>query len=218
MITLVQFPWSPFCITQQRILEYGGVKFRTVNVPCTNRALVWKWTRQRYYAVPIIKDGKLVVFEIDEDSQVIAKYLDAKYELGLFPRELAGVQNLIWRHIENEVEAVGFKLNDIFYEEFVPEEEWLAFIRHKERKFGRHCLEQWRQQQGALLEELSRRLIPYEQMLGTRPYLLDAQPRFVDFDLYGILSNFLFAGHHRLPAPHTRLQQWYDRMRHINKK
>ena len=33
-----------------------------------------------------------------------------------------------------------------------------------------------------------------------RPFLLDQRPRFVDFDLYGILANFLYSGHYRLPA------------------
>jgi glutathione S-transferase len=218
MTILVQIPWSPFCIVQRRILSYAGVRFKTVNVPSTDRTLVWRWTRQRYYAVPIIKDGPNVIFEIDDDSQVVAKYLDNKHQLGLFPREWAGVQSVIWRHIENEIEGVGFKLNDAYFQEFVPEREWLAFIRHKERKFGRHCIDQWKQQQQALLEELSRRLVPYEQMLATRPFLLDNQPRFLDFDLYGMLANFLYTGHHRLPAPHTRLQLWYDRMTHVKKK
>ncbi|MEI7730646.1 MAG: glutathione S-transferase C-terminal domain-containing protein [Verrucomicrobiota bacterium] len=218
MITLVQFPWSPFCIVQRRILEFGGARFRCANVPNTDRTLVWRLTRQRYHAVPIIKDGQNVIFEVDDNSQVIAKYLDARLQLGLFPKEWSGVQNVIWRHIENEIEDIAFRLNDIYYQEFVPEKEWLAFLRHKERKFGRHCLTQWQQQQSGLLEELSRRLIPYEQMLGTRPFLLDQQPRFVDFDLYGMLGNFMFSGHYQLPAPHNHLQQWYDRMTRLPKK
>src|SRR2546427_8701852 len=31
---------------------------------------------------PIIRDGKSVIFEVSDDSQVIAKYLDAKLQLG----------------------------------------------------------------------------------------------------------------------------------------
>ena len=202
---------------QRHILQCAGIKHRILNIPSTERSLVWRWTRQRYYAVPIIKDGKNVIFEVGDDSQVIAKYLDAKFSLGLFPKEWSGLQCLIWRHLENEVEAVGFKLNDIYYQAFVPENEWLPFLRHKERKFGRHCIAQWTAQQQTLLEEFSRRLIPYEQMLGTRPFLLDDRPRFVDYDLYGMLGNFLFSGNYRLPAPHTHLQQWYDRMTQLNK-
>ena len=32
------------------------------------------------------------------------------------------------------------------------------------------------------------------------PFLLDEQPRFVDFDLFGMLENFLYSGHYKLPA------------------
>jgi glutathione S-transferase len=212
MIELIQFPWSPYCIVQRRILEYSGVRFKIVNIPCAERTLVWRLTKQRYYQVPVIKDGKNVVFEVDEDSQVIGKYLDDKLQLGLFPREWEGVQSILWRCIENEVEGVGFKLNEVYWEEFVPASERLPYLRHKERKFGRGCIARWQDQTDELLDELSRRLLPFEEMLLHKPFLLESQPRFVDFDLFGILGNFLYSGHYKLPAAHTQLQSWYERM------
>lgn len=212
MIELIQFPWSPFCIVQRRILEYSGTRFRIVNIPSEDRSLVWRLTRERYYGVPIVKDGKAVLFETDEHSQVIAKYLDQKLGLHLFPREWEGVQSVLWRTIESDIEGVGFQLNDIYFREFVRRSDIVRFIRHKERKFGRGCLDRWREQQSQLLEQLTQRLIPFEQMLRDHPFLLDAQPRFVDFDLYGMLANFLYSGHYKLPALHTRLKAWYDRV------
>src|SRR5258706_14406122 len=92
MIELIQFPWSPYCLVQRRILEFGGVAHKIINVPQGDRSLVWRLTRQRYYQVPILKDGRTVLFETDENSQVIAKYLHAKLKLGLFPDELDGLQ------------------------------------------------------------------------------------------------------------------------------
>jgi glutathione S-transferase len=213
MIELVQFPWSPFCIVQRRILEYAGVRFKILNLPRTgDRSLIWKLTKERYYAVPIIKDSRTVVFEINEESQVIAKYLDNKFELGLFPPELRGVQSILWRYIENEVEGLGFKLNDAYYRENVVKADQLAYIRHKERKFGRGCLDQWRAQQPQLLEQLGERLVPFEYMLVNQPFLLGQSPRFVDFDLFGILGNFLYTGHYKLPTAHARIKQWHRRM------
>lgn len=212
MIELVQFPWSPFCIVQRRLLEYARARCKIINIPNGDRALVWRLTRGRYYAVPIIRDGKTVVFETDDHSQVIAKYLDDKFQLGLFPRDLEGVQSLLWRYFENDVEGFGFKLNDIYWRELVPKSDELRFLRHKERKFGRGCLDQWRAQQKGLLSGLAQALIPCEQMLVGHPFLLGERPRFVDFDLYGMLANFLYSGHYRLPAAHTRLKEWYARM------
>jgi glutathione S-transferase len=215
MIELIQFPYSPFCIVQRRILEYSGIRFKIVNIPNTDRSLVWRLTRQRYYHVPILRDGKSVLFETDEGSQVIAKYLDSKLQLGLFPRHWEGVQNILWRHIENEIEGLTFKLNDVYWRKLVPASEQMAFLRHKERKFGRGCLDQWRLHQNELLEKLAEQLLPFEEMLLDTTYLLEDRPRFVDFDLFGMLGNFLFSGQYSLPAAHTQLRGWYDRMRTI---
>jgi glutathione S-transferase len=218
MIELVQFPWSPFCIVQRRILEFSGAPFKIVNVPNTDRSLVWKLTRQRYYAVPIIKDGRNVVFEVSEHSQVIAKYLDDKLKLGLFPRELDGLQSIVWRCIENEIEGLGFKLNDIYWREFLPRAEALAFLRHKERKFGRGCIDQWQAQQKDLLHRLEQRLVAFEEMVAHQPFLLGGQPRFVDFDLFGMLENFLYSGNYRLPKAHNHLKDWHQRMTRLKIK
>jgi glutathione S-transferase len=218
MIELIQFPWSPFCIVQRRILEFSGTKFRTTNIPNGDRSLVWKLTRQRYYGVPIIRDGTSVVFEVSEESQVIAKCLDSKLGLGLFPWELEGEQSILWRYIENEIEGSCFRLNDVYWRELVPPADRLRFLRHKERKFGRGCIDQWKADRMGLLGQLEQRLIPFEEMLMHRPYLLDQRPRFVDFDLFGMLGNFLYSGHYRLPAKHTQIKAWYQRMAQVKLK
>ena len=215
MIELIQFPWSPYCLVQTRILEFSGAPCRIVNISSVERSLVWKLTKQRYYQVPIVRDGKNVVFETDDNSQLIAKYLDDRLRLGLFPHDFDGIQDILWRFIDNDVESFTFKLNDAYFEEFVPKADQLAYRRHKERKFGRHCLEQWREQENSLRMELQARLVPFEQMLMRRDFLLDAQPRFVDFDLWGMLANLNYSGHHALPAGQPRLLGWYDRMSKI---
>lgn len=215
MIELYQFPWSPFCIVQHRILEFSGAPFRTVEIPNTDRTIVWNLTRHRYYQVPVIKDGRQVIFETDENSQVVAKYLNERLKLNLFPDHWRGLQNILWSHIENDIEGLCFKLNDVHFKEFVPAREHLMFVRHKERRFGRGCIDLWTEQKKALLHDLAQRLSVFEQMLLTRPFLLDQQPRFVDFDLYGMLGNFLYSGHYRLPAAHTQLKKWHARMTQI---
>lgn len=212
MLELIQFPWSPYCLLHRRILEFAGVPHKITNIPPSDRSLVWRITKQRYYQVPVLRDGRQVLFETGDDTQVIAKYLDAKLGLGLFPREWDGVQRIIWRCIESEVEALTFRLNDACFEEFVPAREQLPYIRHKERKFGRGCIEQWRAGQKQLLADLSAALVPFEQMLASRPFLLDSRPRFVDFDLWGMLANFLYSGNYRLPSNHPKIKAWHGRM------
>jgi glutathione S-transferase len=212
MIELIQFPWSPYCLVQRRILEFGRIPHKIVNIPQSDRSRIWKLTRERYYHVPVLRDGRQVLFETGENSQVIAKYLDSTFNLNLFPERWAGLQNLIWRHVENDIEGLTFKLNDAQFKSFVPAVEQLAYRRHKERKFGRYCLEHWRDEQKQLTAELTELLVPYEQMLGHRSFLLEDCPRFVDFDLWGMLANFLYSGRYKLPTVHPKIKDWYGRM------
>jgi len=213
MIELIQFPWSPFCIVQRRILEFSGTPFQLTNLAQTgDRSRIWQLTKERYYSVPLLRDGRNVVFETGEDSQVIAKYLDQKLALGLFPAAIEGEQSILWRYIEIDIEGLTFKLNDAHYREFVARADQLAYVRHKERKFGRGCLAAWDAQQTEMRRQLEARLLPFEEMLGARPFLLGTQPRFVDFDLFGMLGNFLYSGHYRLPTRRPQLRKWYHRM------
>jgi glutathione S-transferase len=215
MTELIQFPWSPYCLVQKRILEFSGARHKVTNIQQSDRSLIWRLTKERYYQVPVVKDGRNVLFEVDENSQVIAKYLDAKLKLGLFPPQWDGLQRIVWRYIENDIEGLTFKLNDAHFREFVAPAEQLPYQRHKERKFGRGCLDHWRTNQKQLVSELNTLLVPFGQMLADRPFLLDDQPRFVDFDLWGMLSNFLYSGHYSLPAIHPKLRVWYRRMSKI---
>lgn len=213
MIELIQFPWSPFCIVQRRILEFSAARFKLSNLAQTgDRSLIWKLTKERYYAAPIVRDGRNVVFETGEDSQVIAKYLDQRLALGLFPAALEGEQSILWRYIENDIEGLTFKLNDAHYREFVARADQLSYVRHKERKFGRGCLAAWHEQQTDMVRQLEERLLAFEEMLTYRPFLLGDRPRFVDFDLLGMLGNFLYSGHYQLPATRPQLRKWSRRL------
>jgi glutathione S-transferase len=217
MIELIQFPWSPYCLVQRRILEYSRVKFKITNIPPSDRSLIWKLTRERYYQAPIIVDKGHAVFEVDDNSQVIAKYIDSRLQLGLFPLEWEGVQKILWRYTDNDVEGLTFRLNDAHFREFVPKAEQLAYLRHKERKFGRGCLDDWLKNKAKLTAELEQRLVPFEQMLAHKQFLLGSTPVFVDFDLWGMMANFLFSGRNRLPASLPAVKQWHARMSRIQR-
>jgi len=65
--------------------------------------------------------------------------------------------------------------------------------------------------------ELEYHLVPFEQMLAHREFLLDDAPRFVDFDLWGMLANLTFNGHHEVPRAHTQLRGWFNRMTNLKR-
>ncbi|MGC9942984.1 MAG: glutathione S-transferase [Verrucomicrobiota bacterium] len=220
MIELFQFPWSPFCLPQQRILEYSGAAFKLVKVLPQERSIVWKLTERQYYGVPILRDGKKIVFETGDDSQVVAKYLDAKFKLELFPVRLEGAQSILWHYIENDVEAATFRLNDVYYQENyrrekMPATDELQYLRFKERKFGRGCIDQWRKQKSDWLKKLESSLTPFEHTLAHTRFLLGDRPRFVDFDLIGMLDNFLYSGHYQLPKSLPNIRRWHCQVRTV---
>jgi hypothetical protein len=37
----------------------------------------------------------------------------------------------------------------------------------------------------------------------------------VDFDLFGMLENFLYSGHYQLPKRHKQIQAWHRRMKTV---
>lgn len=213
MIKLYQHPVSPFCIGIRRILEAYKIPHEVINLAYNDRRPIVEKSGGEYYRVPLIEDGDRAVWDKTDYGQEIARYLDEKYQLGLFPSHLEGLQEILSRYIEGEIEAVGFKLNDIDYREWITDPyDRAMFVRHKERKFGDGCIERWRQSEPELLEQLTRLLRPLDNMLQHSPFLVDSRPRFVDFDLYGILGNFMFSGRHRIPEELTALRTWHAKM------
>lgn len=215
MIEFFQFSFSPFCLPTRRILEFSGAKFKIINVPAQERSLVWKLTQGQYYGVPTLRDGKKVIFDDTDDQQIVAKYLDAKLKLGLFPATFEGVQSILWRYIENDIEGATFRLNDIYYRENLPANQQLQYLRFKERKFGRGCIAQWQRDQKVWVKKLEIALRPFEQMLAHSEFLLGERPLFVDFDLFGMLENFLYSGHYQLPRSLPNVREWHSCMKTI---
>ena len=52
-------------------------------------------------------------------------------------------------------------------------------------------------------------------MLAHAEFLLGERPLFVDFELFGMLENFLYSGHYRLPKTQPHLRAWHRRMKTI---
>lgn len=216
MITLYQHPVSPFCILIEAILKYAKADHRVINFPYSDRRVIVEKSRGQSYTIPLLEDGKAVVWDRTELGQEVARYLDKKFKLNLFPSKLEGLQEILARYIEFDVEAISFKLNDIYYESWLPDlYDRTMFLRHKERKFGAGCIISWRQQKVDLHRKLESLLTPLDQMLSQRPFLIDRRPRFVDFDLFGILGNYMFSGHNKVPNRFRRLKQWHGKMKKI---
>lgn len=211
MIKLIQFPWSPFCVTIRRILERNRIPHRIQNIPSQVRDTIIHATKGRSYSVPCVIDGKTAVADFTDFGQEVALYIDRKHKLALFPREKEGIQAILARYIENDLESVGFKVDDSYVIPSLPLVERVMLTRFKERKFGKGCIQQWTKDRAKLNRQFAELLAPIDNMLASSQFLIAARPLFVDYDLYGILGNYLYCGKTKLPSLRN-LQRWHRAM------
>jgi glutathione S-transferase len=214
-VTLVQHPVSPFCLAVQRLLEGAGAAFTLLEPALWDRRPVIALTDGAYYSIPVLVDAErspaVVVYEARDDGQDVARYVDQKYGLGVFPAHLAGLHEILVQYAEGQVEDTGFRLNDAYFLPSLPDVvERTMYVRHKERKFGRGCVQQWLEQAPQLRARLAELLAPLEEMLSRGPFLLGKQPVYADYALHGVLGNYTYSAQNRLPEGLTRLAQWYD--------
>ncbi|TKB90502.1 MAG: hypothetical protein E8D40_12230 [Nitrospira sp.] len=137
--------------------------------------------------------------------------MDRRYRLHLFPKNLDGMQVILSRYIENDLESVGYKVNDTCVIPTRPLMERTMLIRHKERKFGKGCVREWPSHRRYLCAQFTDLLKPIDDMLAASPFLLTDRPLFVDDNLYGVLGNYLFNGKRELPNLRY-LRRWHQRM------
>ena len=212
MLTLIQFPWSPFCITVRHILEQHGIPFRLRNIPFHERASIIQATNGQGYTVPCLIDGNKGIYDETDFGQEVARHIDRRYDLKLFPKEFDGIQLILSRYIEADLESVGFKVNDTYVIPSRPLVERVMMIRHKERKFGKGCVREWTGRRKHLSARFNELLSPFDNMLAASPYLLADRPLFADYNLYGMLGNYLFNGKTKLPNL-KHLRRWHRMMK-----
>ncbi len=211
MLTLIQFPWSPFCITVRHILERNGIPFRLRNLPYHERSSIIRATNGHGHTVPCLVDGKDAICDVTDFWQEVARYIDRRYSLNLFPKEFEGIQLILSRYIENDLEMTEFKVTDSYMIPTRPLVERVMMIRHKERKFGKGCVEEWTSYRKYLCAQFADLLMPIDNILASSPFLLSDRPLFVDYNLYGVTENYLFSGKTKLPTL-KHLRRWHRAM------
>jgi glutathione S-transferase len=210
-VTVLQLAHSPFCIPITAALRSCGVQFQEREVSNADRSEILRITNGDYYQVPVLLRGDAVIYESGATSQDVARYVDEQFAHGrLFPERLDGLQSIVIDFLENEVEYQTFRLVDPHYLDGIADPvERGMIIRHKERKFGRGCVDAWRAEAGAIRSEADRLLDRFETTLRHSPFLFDHEPVYSDFLLYGILGNLTYKGWNRLDEHrHRALSSW----------
>lgn len=214
-LTLYDLPHSPYCLPIKRILEALKQPFAIEDVPNWDRRKVIELTGGAYYQVPVlVHDGK-VIFESGAESNDVARYVDTTFVGGrLFPATLAGLQDILVRHLDDEVEGATFRCCDAFYVDSISDPgARVMVLRHKERKFGRGCVAQWKANIEGLRSGAAEHFARFDAMLRNKPFLLGEQPVYADFLLWGILTNYTWNGWNEIPSDMNSLRAWFERMK-----
>ena len=214
-LTLFALPHSPYCIHIKRILDAFGVEYHTVDVPNWDRRAVIEASGGAYYQVPMLLHDGAAIYESQADSNDIARYLDAKWAGGrLFPRSLEGLQDIIISYLDDEVEAATFRACDVHYLDSITDPVGRVMVlRHKERKFGRGCVDEWKRNLEALRQDAGLHFRRFDAMLQQHPFLFGDKPVYADFLLFGIVSNYTWNGWNQLPDDVSALKKWNDVIR-----
>ena len=205
---------SPFCIPIAQALRAAGVAFESREVPNWDRSELLRLTGGAYYSVPLLQHGEQLVFESGGDTQDVAQYVDRTWFGGrLFPEAIEAAHQCVIEFLENEVEARTFKLVDIHWIPAVPDIAHRGMvIRHKERKFGRGCVDAWRRDAAAIRAELDRLLVRFETTLRHQQFLFGTAPVYADFLLFGVLGNLTFNDWNRLSSEQSSIIAWRERL------
>jgi glutathione S-transferase len=213
-IIIYQMAHSPFCIPVTAALASLGVEHETREVPNWDRRAILELTGGAYYQVPVLVHDDRLVFESAADSQDVARHVDHAWAGGrLFPAALDGLQAIALAFIENEIEARTFKLTDVHYLAALVDIGIRGMIvRHKERRFGRGCVQQWQRDATAIRAEADALLARFETTLRHTPFIFGESPVYSDFALFGILGNLCWNDWNRLSKEQDALAQWRARM------
>jgi ubiquinone/menaquinone biosynthesis C-methylase UbiE/glutathione S-transferase len=216
-LRLYQYTYSPYCIPIELILRYSDIPYELVNLHVGDPRPVIQLTKGEYYQVPVLEDlfSHEIVYDKSPAGDDVPRYISNLAPLmQLFPEHAQGLQKILVSYIENECEAFSFKVCDAYRERWIRSDiERGLHRRHKERKFGVGCLEEWTRTVNTLIEGFHAAIQPFEQILARQPFLTGDRPVYADFALCGVIGNFLFPGNTSLPANNLMLEAWYTKMR-----
>lgn len=214
-LTIYQMAHSPYCIPITAALDALGVGFEVVEITPHTREEVIRRSDGDYYQVPMLDDDGVLVMESSADSIDIARYVDERFADGrLFPVGIEAAHLPLIDQIENTFELAGFVLIDPCYLDSIDDVvARTMIIRHKERKFGPGCVEDWRAQKAQLMEHFVELLGPAEKSLGEQAFLFGDAPVYADFALLGVIENVTYKGFNVLPSQLANIERWRRELR-----
>jgi glutathione S-transferase len=207
---LYRFPYSPYVLKVQLLLDLMGQKYEAIDVPYGDRTELATLTGGYIY-VPVLEDGGQVVF----DSRRICQRLVG--EGGAFvPAPLEGP---IWAYhdwCDGPLEDVLFRIGSPgIRDSWKTAGERALYVLIKERKFGVGCVEAWERGVEELVAKGNELLAPSARTLAAQPFLFGAQPTLADCALYGLFAFLRVASPANVGRFPAVFQPWMRRLEEL---
>src|SRR4051812_34821689 len=186
VMKLYRFPYSPYVLKVQVLLDLMGRKYQAVEVPYGDRTELATLTGGYVYVPVLVDDGGQVVF----DSRRICQHLLAGEAGGvLVPPPFEGP---IWAYhdwCDGPLEDVLFRIGSPgIRDSWKTAGERALYVLIKERKFGPGCVDAWERDTDQLIARANDLLAPSARTLSAQPYLFGPRPTLADTALYGLFA------------------------------
>ncbi len=204
MIVLYDEDYSPYCGKIRKLMDFKGLRYRTVPVPYHDKRRLLKETGQDY--VPFLRDGRRRVPWTEA-----VDYLErVRPEPTAYPGGMREVCKILeaWEYDWFEDRVWGL-VAPFLEPTFTDEVERWNFTETWERVYG--PFDAVRRDPKPVWEGLAPSLAMLEACLRRRGFLLAGEPSAFDFAIYGDFHALTVAGV-RIPPKYGRLARWYHRI------
>ena len=211
---LYQFVTNPFCAKVRKVLDFKDVDYEIVEVDYLERKELLIASGQLMVPVLALASGETIV-----DSARIVRRLEELYpEPTLLPPSWSGMHQVLADYIDTQLE-------DVLFGASIPDK--LAFFRRqgrdrealwrmvRDRRYGDGFVDRMITEHGAQQSRARQALLPFEQALAERAFLL-GRIGLADFALYGQLYSLAFTGELKISAELRNLRMFFGRMYRIS--
>jgi glutathione S-transferase len=211
---LYQFLTSPFCAKVRKVLDFKDVDYEIVEVDYLERKELLLASGQLMVPVLALASGETIV-----DSARIVRRLEELYpEPTILPPSWSGMHQVLADYIDTQLEDPLFRAS-------IPDK--VAFFRRqgrdrealwrmvRDQKYGAGFVDQMIAEHGAQQSDARQALLPFEQALADRAFLL-GRIGLADFALYGQLYSLAVTGELKISEELRSLRMFFGRMDRIS--
>ena len=211
---LYQFLTSPFCAKVRKVLDFKDVDYEIVEVDYLERKELLIASGQLMVPVLALASGETIV----DSAQIVLRLEELYPEPTIFPPSWSGMHQVLADYIDTQLEDAVFGVS-------IPDK--VTFFRHqgrdrealwrmvRDRKYGTGFVDRMITEHGAQQSRSREALLPFEQALSDRAFLL-GRIGLADFALYGQLYSLAFTGELKIPAELRNLRMFFGRMDRIS--